>query len=58
MATLLVVGLLSSVCGHDKGDTLVLGGSHGCHSLLLKTHKKKGDVLVMQDCHKKKEKKV
>ena len=40
----------------DKGeDTIILGGSHGCGpKLLLKSGgKKKGDILVMNDCKHK-----
>ena len=42
----------------EKGeDTIIVGGEHGCGpKLLLKTGgKKKGDILVMNNCKKHKE---
>lgn len=52
----LVLLQFASVYAGDKGeDTIILGGEHGCGpKLLLKTGgKKKGDILVMNDCKKK-----
>ena len=49
VAALVIVSVVNAM---DKEDTIILGGSHGCGpKLLLKSGgKKKGDILVMNDC--------
>lgn len=50
----ILCALFAPTFAGDKSDTIILGGDHGCGpKLLLKTSKKKGDILVMQDCKKK-----
>ena len=56
-AVVLVAALcLASVAeaGGKKGDIIVMGGDGGCGpKLLLKSDKKKGDILIMNpDCKK------
>jgi len=54
-AVLACVLIENGVEAKKKGDMIILGGEHGCGpQLLLKTDKKKGDILVMNPCHKKK----
>ena len=54
-AVLACVLLQNGAEAKKKGDMIIVGGEHGCGpQLLLKTDKKKGDILVMNPCHKKK----
>lgn len=56
LAMLTLLAVLTPTLAGDKEDTIIMGGDHGCGpKLLLKTSKKKGNILVMNDCKKKKE---
>ena len=60
--TIFTFALVAALClvvqvteAGKKGDIIVVGGKKGCGpQMLLKTDKKKGDILVMNPCHKEK----